>query len=133
MNHDCAAGIHSRQSGAAPIRSTWIGDVQGAVEATLLVPAIDEVMTFGSALVSFMRLGRKTAAPKRDMIRPNDFAVLEEFKQVIVFEDHDGVSLFGSGWLLRTCRDLKTGRHCKNLEKSKLFIGSMAQQVSLRG
>lgn len=102
--------------------------MQSLVVVTVLVSAIDNVVAFWSASISLFLLGSQASGAERDMVGPKDLPVGEQFKQVVLLQDEDGISL-----LRRLAEDWKTCERRAVKKHSQRSHAGCASSVFISG
>src|SRR6185437_5211958 len=95
VNHDVAARADAQLGCTLAVGGVGIRDVQSLVVGRVRVAAVDDVAAFGSAAVALTLLWGEAAGAERDLVGADDLAAGEQLKQMILFEDEDGVCFFG--------------------------------------
>ena len=110
VNHDGAAGRDTELGRALAILLIWIGNMQRPVIVAGRIARVDDVVPLRRSAVALALLGRQAAATQRHFVGANHLSAAQQFENVVLLQNQDGVGLLRRMRLLRHQRNSRRSR-----------------------
>ena len=87
MHHDVPARLDARFLGLRPIVHTRVGNMKGAIETTVLVAAIEDIISFRSFVIALPGLWPQRVATEGDSVLLQNLAMVQQNQRAFFLQD----------------------------------------------